>query len=73
MFMKDDRVVVTANDARRGQTGTVTGEKSILDDLWVMVRINGEIEFYEPKDLKLEIPTRKSLWHAAMDELCGKR
>lgn len=72
MFMKGDRVAVTANDARRGQTGTVTGEKSILDDLWVMVRINGEIEFYEPGDLKLETPARKSLWHMAMDELCGR-
>ena len=72
MFMKGDRVVVTANDARRGQTGPVTGEKSILDDLWVMVRINGEIEFYKPKELEIardRIPVRKSLSEVILHEM----
>lgn len=73
MFTRGDHVVITANDARRGQTGTVVGEKTAVDDLWVMVEINGEIEFYEPGDLKLETPARKSLWHTAIDELYGKR
>ena len=51
IFIKGDRVTITANDARRGQTGTVTGEKTAVDDLWVMVEINGEIEFYKPEEL----------------------
>lgn len=70
--MKGDRVVVTANDARRGQAGTVTGEKSILDDLWVMVRINGEIEFYKPKELEIardRIPVRRSLGEVTLHEI----
>lgn len=72
MFTKGDRVVITANDARRGQTGTVTGEKTAVDDLWVMVEINGEIEFYKPKELEIardRIPVRKSLSEVMHSEI----
>lgn len=34
MFTRGDHVVITANDARRGQTGTVVGEKTAANDLW---------------------------------------
>ena len=58
MFTRGDHVVITANDARRGQTGTVVGEKTAVDDLWVMVKMNGEIEFYKPKELEIARPCR---------------
>lgn len=72
MFTKGDRVVITANDARRGQTGAVAGEKTAVDDLWVMVEINGEIEFYKPKELEIardRIPVRKSLGEVMLHEI----
>ena len=72
MFTKGDHVVITANDARRGQTGTVAGEKTAVDDLWVMVEINGEIEFYKPKELEIardRIPVRKSLGEVVLHEI----
>lgn len=70
MFTRGDHVVITANDARRGQTGTVVGEKTAVDDLWVMVKINDEIEFYKPKELDIardRIPVRKSLQKMAAE------
>lgn len=70
MFTRGDHVVITANDARRGQTGTVVGEKTAVDDLWVMVKINGEIEFYKPKELEIardRIPVRRSLQKIAAE------
>ena len=72
MFTRGDHVVITANDARRGQTGTVVGEKTAVDDLWVMVKINGEIEFYKPKELELakdRIPVRRSLGEVILHEI----
>ena len=70
IFIKGDRVTITANDARRGQTGTVTGEKTAVDDLWVMVEINGEIEFYKPDELEFareQRQARKSLQKMAAE------
>lgn len=70
MFTRGDHVVITANDARRGQTGTVVGEKTAANDLWVMVKINGEIEFYKPKELEIardRIPVRRSLQKIAAE------
>ena len=75
MFTRGDHVVITANDARRGQTGTVVGEKTAANDLWVMVKISGEIEFYKPKELELErkrVPVRKSLQDMSLNELYGR-
>lgn len=72
MFTRGDHVVITANDARRGQTGTVVGEKTAANDLWVMVKINGEIEFYKPKELEIardRIPVRRSLGEAILHEI----
>lgn len=70
MFTRGDHVVITANDARRGQTGTVVGEKTAANDLWVMVKINGEIEFYKPKELEIardRISVRRSLQKIAAE------
>lgn len=72
MFTRGDHVVITANDARRGQTGTVVGEKTAANDLWVMVKINGEIEFYKPKELEIardRIPVRRSLGEVMLHEI----
>ena len=72
MFTRGDHVVITANDARRGQTGTVVGEKTAANDLWVMVKINGEIEFYKPKELEIardRIPVRRSLGEVVLHEI----
>lgn len=72
MFTRGDHVVITANDARRGQTGTVMGEKTAANDLWVMVKINGEIEFYKPKELEIardRIPVRRSLGEVMLHEI----
>lgn len=72
MFTRGDHVVITANDARRGQTGTVVGEKTAVDDLWVIVKINGEIEFYKPKELEIakdRIPVRRSLGEVILHEI----
>lgn len=72
MFTRGDHVVITANDARRGQTGTVVGEKTAVDDLWAMVKINGEIEFYKPKELEIardRIPVRRSLGEVILHEI----
>lgn len=72
MFTRGDHVVITANDARRGQTGTVVGEKTAANDLWVMVKINGEIEFYKPKELEIardRIPVRRSLGEVTLHEI----
>ena len=72
MFTRGDHVEITANDARRGQTGTVVGEKTAVDDLWVMVKINGEIEFYKPKELEVardRIPVRRSLGEVILHEI----
>ena len=70
MFTRGDHVVITANDARRGQTGTVVGEKTAANDLWVMVKINGEIEFYKPEELEFareQRQARKSLQKMAAE------
>lgn len=72
MFTRGDHVVITANDARRGQTGAVVGEKTAVDDLWVMVKINGEIEFYKPKELEIardRISVRRSLGEVMLHEI----
>ena len=72
MFTRGDHVVITANDARRGQTGTVVGEKTAANDLWVMVKINGEIEFYKPKELEIardRISVRRSLGEVMLHEI----
>ena len=63
MFIKGDHVVITANDTRRGQTGVVAGEKTAVE-------INGEIEFYKPKELDIarnRIPVRRSLQEMAAE------
>ena len=72
MFTRGDHVVITANDARRGQTGTVVGEKTAANDLWVIVKINGEIEFYKPKELEIardRISVRRSLGEVMLHEI----
>lgn len=72
MFTRGDHVVITANDARRGQTGTVVGEKTAANDLWVMVEINGEIEFYKPEELEIardRISVRRSLGEVMLHEI----
>lgn len=56
-FMKGDKVQV-----KSGEIGTVTGEKTALDDLWVMVDIGGEIDYFKPDELKLKNVSVRGIW-----------